>query len=406
MREGARGASVADGRVLRRVFVVSEMAFALMLLVGAGLMLRSFRQLVTTDAGVQIERVASMELSLPQTKYANGVAVQAFHDQLLERLRNTPGVEAAASINEVPLRGEYGIGLSTSAEGKPRADDDSFYPQYLRVTPDYFRVMGIRMLAGRSLNAQDDRQHPGAVINQAMAERLWPGQSAVGMRFAFGTMPGEQPDYITVVGVIANVRSQSLENAPAAQMYLPFANSPTNFAGVVVRGAEGSATLVQALRSAVRSVDPAQAVYNVQMLEQTVSKNIAPRRTNTVLFATFGLLAVVLSAFGVYAVIAYGVAQQTREIGIRIALGAEVRGIMKMVLREGMVLALAGITLGLAGAWALTRIMESLLFGVGARDPFTFVASAVLLLGVALIATMLPARKASRVDPLTAIRAE
>ncbi|MBC8089875.1 MAG: FtsX-like permease family protein [Phycisphaerae bacterium] len=370
-------------------------------------MLRSFRELVTTDSGVQIERVASMELSLPNARYADQVAVRTFHNQLLERLRNTPGIEAAASINEVPLRGEFGIGLSATPEGKPSAKrDEGFYPQYLRVTPDYFRIMGIRILAGRSLGPQDDLKHPGAVVNKAMADALSPGQQAIGLRFAFGTMPGEKPDYITVVGIVANVRSRSLELAPAAQMYLPFMDSPTNFAGIVVRSTGDTRALVTALRQAVRGVDPEQAVYNVQMLDETVSKNIAPRRTNTILFATFGALAVVLSAFGVYAVIANGVAQQTREIGIRLALGAEVHTIMRMVMREGLTLGVAGIVIGLAGAWALSRIMESLLFGVSVRDFFTFAASAVLLLVVAVFATLLPARMASRVDPIKALQME
>lgn len=407
LRQGGHGATGGDGRALRRIFVVSEMAFALLLLVGAGLMLRSFRELLTTNSGVEIERVASMELSLPKSRYKDAAAIRAFHQQLLQRLQGTPGVEAAASINEVPLRGEYGIGLSVEAEGKVRPKDDKgLYPQYLRVTPDYFRAMGIRMLAGRSLNAQDDEKHPGAVINKTMADALWPGENAVGLRFAFGTMPGEQPEYITVVGVIADVRSQSIEMAPSPQMYLSFIDSPTGFAGIVARGTGDARTMVAALRNAVRAVDAQQAVYNLQTLDQTVSKNIAPRRTNTILFATFGALAVVLAAFGVYAVIANGVAQRSREIGIRIALGAEVRSIMRMVMREGLLLGIAGIVIGLAGAWALTRIMESLLFGVSAHDPFTFVAASALLLVVALAASYLPARAASRVDPIKTIRTE
>ena len=404
---GGYGSTAGDGAALRRLFVTSEMAFALMLLVAAGLMFRSFSALVNTDSGVDVARVASVEVTLPRSRYETSASRAQFYDRLLGRLRGMPGIEAAAAINEIPLRGEWGIGISVNAEGKaPDPKAEPIYPQYLRVTPGYFRTMGIKLLAGRPIDVQDDSAHPAAVINKATADEVWPGENPLGKRFAFGTMPGQPPTYITVVGIAADVRSQSLEQAPKPQMYLAFMEAPTDYAGIVARGTMEPRALLAALRTAVRETDPVQAVSNLQMLEQAVAKTIAPRRTNTVLIATFGLLAVVLAAYGVYAVIAYGVTQRTREIGIRIALGARAPDVLRMVMREGLVLASIGIAIGLGGAWALSRLMESLLFGVSARDPFTFIAAPLLLLALALLATLFPARKAARVDPMTAIRME
>jgi putative ABC transport system permease protein len=404
---GGYGSTAGDGATLRRLFVTSEVAFALMLLIAAGLMFRSFSALTNTESGVDVERVASVEVTLPRTRYANPAARSVFYGELLERLRAMPGIEAAAAINELPLRGEWGIGVSVHAEGKtPDPNAEGIYPQYLRVTPGYFRTMGIRLLAGRAIDVQDDSLHPAAVINKAAADAMWPGETALGKRFAFGAMPGAKALFITVVGIASDVRSQSLDQAPKPQMYLTFNDAPTDFAGIVARGTMAPTALLSALRTAVRQTDPQQAISNLQMLEQAVAKTIAPRRTNTLLIATFGLLAVVLAAYGVYAVIAYGVAQRTREIGIRIALGARAADVLRMTMREGLVLAVVGIAIGLGGAWALSRLMESLLFGVSARDPFTFVAAPLLLLVLALVATMFPARRAARVDPMTAIRME
>lgn len=406
-KSGGYAATSRDGRTLRSIFVVSEMALALMLLIGAGLMLRSFQQLVNTDSGVDIGRVATVELTLPASRYANVPALMTFYDALLQRLHRVAGVTSAAVISDLPLRGNFGIGLSVDAEGVPKDPRaEPLFPQYMRVTPEYFRVMGIHVRAGRALNEQDNPTQPVAVINQAMADALWPEKDPIGKRFALGTFPGEMPSYTTVVGVIANVRARSIDAGPAPQMYFPFNEAPSYFAGVVVRGTAESPALLAALRSAVHSVDATQPIYNLQMLDQAVSRTIAPRRTNTLLITLFGALAVVLAAFGLYAVIGYGVSQRTREIGIRIALGASVGGVQRMVLREGVVLGMFGIVIGVGGAWALSRILESMLYGVSARDPLTFVAAPVLLIGITIIATLIPARAASRVDPVKAIRTE
>lgn len=406
-RSGGYAATSRDGRTLRRIFVVSEMAFALMLLIGAGLMLRSFRELLSTNSGVEINRVASVDLTLPESRYPTNASQVAFYRDVLARLQLVPGVTAAAVTNQIPLRGESSIGLSALPEGAvvdPNAEE--LYPEYLLVTPDYFRVMGMQVRAGRTISDLDNPKQQVAVINESMAEKLWKGQDPVGKRFAFGTMPGDTLSYITVIGVVNDVRSRSLDVAAKAQMYLPFNDAPTGFSGIVVRGTGDGPALLAGLQQAVRAIDPAQPIYNLQMLEQAVAKTMAPRRTNTLLIAMFGLLSVVLAAFGVYAVIGYGVTQRTREIGIRIALGAQVGSVLRMVLGEGLALGLVGVAVGVGGAWALSRILESMLFGVTARDPFTFVAAPMVLIGITVLATLIPARAASRVDPVKAIRTE
>lgn len=404
---GGHGATSSDGAAMRRALVVCEVAFAVMLLVGAGLMLKSFRALVATDTGVEIERVASVQLALPMSSYRLPATRQAFYDRVLARLRATPGVESAAAITQLPLRGDWGIGLNVHAEGRAEIANpaERIYPQYLRVTSGYFGTMGIRLLAGREIDARDDSSR-GAVINQAMASAMWPGENALGKRFAMGTMPGEPARYITVVGIAEDVRSHTIDKDANPQMYLPFTDSPSQFAGIVARGREEPEALFAALREAVRAGDPEIAAFNVETLEQAVAGTLAPRRTNTLLIAGFGLLAVALSALGVYAVIAHGVAGRTREIGIRIALGAGIPDVLRMVVREGVVLAAIGAAIGVGGAWALSRLMESLLYGTSARDPLVFVLAPVVLVLLAVLATLVPARRASRVDPMIAIRAE
>ncbi len=396
---------------MRRAFVVAEVALALMLLVGSGLMLRSFRAILATDPGVQPDHVATMELTLPRSKYAGSAAVWGFYSAVLDRLRQAPGIEAAAAVNELPLRGEWGIGLSLQIEGRPPRDpandkEEPMFAQYLRVTPDFFRTLGVRVLDGRALVPTDDSLQPVAVINETMAKRAWPRERSVGKRFAFGTRPGTPPKYITVIGVVADVRTKALDEEPTAQMYLPFADGPSDFGAIVVRGRSTPNAMMTALRESVRAVDPGQPTYNLRMMNDVIASAIAPRRTNTMLISIFGGVAVLLAALGVYAVIAYGVTQRTREIGIRVALGAQQRDVVGLVLREGLWLAAIGIAIGLAGAWMLSRVLRTLMYGVGVRDSVTFIAAPIVLLAIAVIAMLVPARSATRVNPLEAIRAE
>jgi predicted permease len=396
------GATARSGARIRRVLVVSEIAIALMLLVGTGLMLRSFRALMNTDPGVRPERVATMELKLARASYAKVTEIGVFHQMLLDRLNATPGIEAAAVVSHLPLGGTNQIRLTYEVEGRPRDPNaEMTFAEFLRASPDYFRAMGITLLRGRGITVQDDSLNPVVVINRAMAEQVWPGEAPIGQRIIIGDRHAR-----TVVGVVADVRTRSLDVPPWPQVYLPLAEMPPVNAGVVARGTLPSTALMAAMRDAVRAVDPEQAVYNVRMLEEVISSAIAPRRINTLLITIFGALALTLAALGVYAVIAYGVTQRTRELGIRIALGAQRRDVISLITREGIWLALAGIVLGLAGAFALTRVMASLVYGVEVTDPVAFALAPVVLLVIALGAALLPARRATRVNPLEAIRSD
>jgi predicted permease len=398
------GATARGGTRLRRLLVVSEIAVALMLLVGTGLMLRSFQALMRTDSGVRPDRVVTLELTLPRAKYEKEAARKAFHEMLLERLLATPGIEAAAVTSNLPLGGRMEIGLTFEVEGRPRDPQAEPVPaEYLRTSPGYFRTMGIAVLRGRAMTVQDDSLHPVVVINRALADKVWAGEDPLGRRImlaAWDTKPR------TVIGIVADVRSRSLDEAPRPQMYLPLADSPPSNAGVVARGTLEPRALMAAMRDAVRAVDPEQAVHNVRTLDGVIASAIAPRRINTLLITTFGALALILATLGVYAVIAYGVTQRTRELGIRIALGAQRHDVISLIAREGVWLALAGIVIGLGGAFALARVMASLVYGVEVTDPVAFALAPLVLLIIALGAALLPARRATRVNPLEALRSD
>lgn len=270
----------------------------------------------------------------------------------------------------------------------------------LRVTPGYFEAMGIRLLRGRTLAA--DSAVREVVIGQKLAQRLWPGEDPIGQRL--GEPGGRQgPE---VVGLIADVRAGSVEQDTVPQMYQSLLATPYADLALVARGAIPASVLKARLQAAVRDIDPDQAVHRVRMMEDVVSSSVAPKRANTMLISVFGAIALVLAGVGVYGVIAYGVARRTREIGIRMALGASSSRVMRSVLTEGLVLVLAGTALGLAGAWALTQVLSGLLFGVSARDPIAFVVAPVAMIVVAALATLIPARRATRVDPIQAIRVE
>ena len=398
----AGGATRREGVRARRVFVVVEIALALMLAVGAGLMLRSFRELASEDFGMRTERAASLEVSLPRSRYATAARRGEFLDRVLARLRETPGIEAAGSINGLPLTSSV-IGIPVTAAGRPAPPmDDVPFTEQLEVSPDYFAAAGIPLRRGRTVPAGGDSTSPGGVvINERLAAYLWPGEDPIGrplVRFGLDTQ--------TVVGVVGDTRGWAVDKEPQPQMYDGIGTGPmANFA-LVARGALPPAVLARRMIDAVRAVDPQQAVYNVRPLGDVVDAALAPRRTNTVLITAFGAIAVALAAVGVYGVIAYGVARRTREIGIRVALGARREDVLALVAREGLVLAVVGVALGLAGAWALRQVLASLLYGVTPADPASFAGAAAVLLVVAVAATLLPARRALHVDPARTMRVE
>ncbi|HEX9563260.1 MAG TPA: ABC transporter permease [Gemmatimonadaceae bacterium] len=397
---GGHGASAGGTRRAQRVLVGGEIAMAGVLLVGAGLMLKSFERLVSTETGMEPDQVATLELS-----FVRGMSQPARIDRLaaiLDEVRRVPGVTAAGAVNDLPLRGGGGIGISVKVDGAPRSAVRLF-PRYLVASEGYFEALGIERRRGRYFTDVDgtgtDRV---AIISEAMASAYWPDQDPVGRTFIFG---GEDPP-VRVIGVVADVRESGLERDPGPQMYFPArANIDINMA-IVARGAAGGGTLLGALTRAVRRVDPAQAVYNVRMMDDVIGASMASRRANTMLIALFGLLALVIAGLGVYAVTANAVAQRSREFGIRAALGATRGALLRHVGGEMAVVVVSGVLLGAALAWAVSRVMAGMIFGVTVHDTTTFVAAPLVLVLAVALATLVPARRAMRVEPVTVMKSE
>ncbi|HUF27705.1 MAG TPA: ABC transporter permease, partial [Gemmatimonadaceae bacterium] len=406
MKGGGGGAATArEGTRLRRLFVVTEVALALVLAVGAGLMLRTMQVILSQDPGVRPQGVATLELSLNRATYTTAEQRLAFFERVLERLERIGGVETAAIVNELPLRGVPTISITVHAEGTPLSDDprDNVFAQMLHVTPHYFRTMGIPLLRGRAPLPRADTLAAGEmVISRSLADLLFPGQDPLGRRVTLPRMPSR-----VVVGVAGNILAISIgDTARRPQMYWPLGESPPVNAAVVARGSGRADVLAARLEQTVTALDPLQAVHNVRTMEEVMSRAITTRRVNAILITTFSAVALLLAAVGIYGVIAYTVARRTREIGIRIALGARGFDVVRMIMREGMALAVAGILVGVAGAWALRRVIESLLYEVHPGDPVAFVVAQLVMLTIAFVATLLPARRAALVNPVEAIRAD
>lgn len=403
IKSGGTGATAGGLGRTRRVLITVELALTVMLLVGSGLMLRSLQRVLALDMGMKTEQVGTLELS-----FGRGVIGPARLEKLhaiLDRLGGDPAIQGAAIVNDLPLRGAGGISVSITVDGAPDAKviDDMKYARYLAASSGYFKTLGISLVRGRTFAAADaDTAAPSvAVINMAMAKAYWPNTDALGKTFH-----GPAKGAVTVVGIVGDVREGSLERDLRPQMYFPIERLTPENAAVVARGSMPAAALLARLTDAVRAVDPAQAVYNVRMMDAVVAKSTAPRRTNTTLIALFGAIALTLSAFGVYAVVSYSVTRRAREFGIRAALGATGRNIAGLVGREMLVVVIAGLSIGLAGAWMLTKVMASLLYGVDAHDATTFALAPLLLVVPAALATMVPARRAMRVSPTEVMRAE
>jgi predicted permease len=381
----------------RRLLVGAELALAVMLLIGAGLMLRSFARLLDTDSGMQVEHAGTLQLTFPSSIPWGRKRVEI--NAILDRLRASPGIVAAGAVNDLPLSGSGGIALQITADGVPAHDDD-VGARDLFASPGYFAALGIKVIAGRDFAATDDSGGPSvAIISTSVARHYWPGQSPLGRVFR-----SDPNTPITVVGVVADTRQSTLDVDPTPQMYMPMAQwTPPNVA-IVARGTMAPAAMLDAIRNAVRAIDPTQAVYNVRTMTDVLGRSLAPRRTNTLLLSVFAALAFVLAAVGVAAVVGYGVTQRRRELGIRSALGASGADLMALLSREMAIVATIGIAVGLAGAWALARVTSSLVYGVAIHDPVTFVAAPLLLLVAAIVATVVPARRALHVDPATVMR--
>jgi putative ABC transport system permease protein len=395
-----------QGSGLRNLLVVSEVAVALLLLVGAGLMTKSFVRLQQVDPGFDATNVVSMNIALPTSKYRQQ-QVNVFYDQLLERLRNLPGVKSVAGINPLPLS-DSNVSSRFVVEGAPFVPlADRPFAGVRVVTPDYFQAMGIPNLKGRSFTEQDRENTPRVVIvNEALASRYWPSEDAIGKRLGFVEEFSDKQEWLQVVGVVGNVRHKALETEVMPEVYFPYKQSPENFMNLVVRTTSDPTSIVPTIRSQILSVDKDQPVSDIMTMEQRVAKSVAAKRFVMFLLGTFSILALGLAAVGIYGVMAYLVTQRTQEIGVRMALGAQKRDVLKLVVTKGMALAIIGAAIGLAASLALTRVMRSLLFEVTPTDWLTFVIASTVLLTVALLACYIPARRATKLDPLIALRYE
>ena len=407
LKEGGRSSSAAGrhGR-LRDSLVVSEVALAMVLLVGAGLLIKSFMRLQQVDPGFRSESVLTIELSLPQARYSKPQQRATFYEQLLERIAGLPGVRAAGACTQLSLSGGETI-WGLTIEGRPEPGPGEILQSGHRsVSPDYFRAMSIPLRRGRYFTAQDREGAPGVVIiNETMANRFWPSQDPIGKRIRLGAGRSGAP-WIPIAGVVADVKYSGLDRQPGPEMFLPHLQNPAPRMAIVVRAAAEPASLATALRSAVTALDRDQPVANIRTLEKIVSDSVAPRRLTMLLLGIFAALALVLAGVGLCGVISYSVTQRTHELGVRMALGAQPSEVLRLVIGHGMILTMIGVAIGLAGAFALTGFLSSLLFGVTARDPATFLAVALALASVALAACYIPARRATRVDPMVALRYE
>ena len=402
LQNSERGYSGGTRR-LSSALIVTEITLALILLVGAGLLIKSFWRLVNVETGFEARHVLTMQLQLPEKEYAEKPRVVAFYDQLAQRIQTLPGVQAVGLVNELPMTGVFMQGLTV--EGAPPQAPGRPPITALRVaTPDYFSALGISLLNGRAFQASDRAETEGVVIiDRATARQYWPEGQALGKRIKLG---GPQEPWLTVVGIVGDVRYHGLEYRLFPTVYVPHAQTPFKGMMLAVRTATNPLMLVTAIKEQVAALDRNLPVSKVATLEQLVTGSVTQRRFNLMLLGTFATLALALAAVGIYGVISYSVSQRTREFGIRMAVGAQPRDVLKLVIKHGIKLALAGVLLGLAGAWALTRLMKTLLFSVSPTDPLTFAALALLLMLVALLACYLPARKAMKVDPLMALRHE
>jgi putative ABC transport system permease protein len=406
LKEGGRSTSGSSREGIRRALLVAEVSLALVLLAGAGLLVRSMFNLLHVDPGFNAGNLLTMRLNLRGEGYSDLQRRRVFYEECLERVTALPGVRAAALTLSLPIDGSYWNALFIAADKPAPAPADLHVGALIPVSANYFETMGIRLLNGRRFTTADTADSaPVTVINEMLARRMWPGENPIGKRLRHGR-PENQTPWREVVGVVADVKLNGVEPDAPMEMYLPLAQEPQRSLALAVRTPGDPLAAVTAVERAIHSLDKDLPVFSIRLMDQLLGNSLAQRWLTLVLLASFALLALLLASIGIYGVIAYSVRQRTHEIGVRIALGAQAGDVLQLVLKHGMKLALLGMAIGLVSAVVLTRWMTTLLFDVKPIDPLTFAAITVLLMLTALLACWIPARRATKVDPMVALRSE
>ena len=407
LKEGRGAGAGARKNRVRGVLVVAELAIAVVLLVGAGLLIQSLWRLQHVNPGLQPENILTFNLSLPDVRYPSEKQVRFYRD-LMVRMRSLPGVQSASAVMPLPLSGDR-FSISFQIEGRPVAPKDEPSADLFIAETNYFRTMGIPIIKGRDFEDRDQHTStPVIIITEQFARQYFPGEDPVGKRIHPGisTWDNEDSTMREIIGVAGDVRNRALNTEPKPAYYMPQSQLPFTQLIAVVKSTNDPRALTGSLTREVRAMDPELPVFSVKTMEEYISSSVAAPRFNTTLLSIFAAVALVLTIIGLYGVMSYSVAQRTNEIGIRMALGAQTRDVLGLIVKDGMKLVLLGLVLGISGALGLTRLLSTLLFGVTTRDPVTFVAIAALLSFVAILACYIPAWRATRVDPLEALRCE
>lgn len=408
LKEGAHGSSSGSSHWLRGALVIAELALSLTLLAGAGLLVRSFLRLGEVDAGFRPDGVLTMRLSLPPERYSRPQQEHAFYRDLLERLRQLPGVDAAGAVTGLPLSGTGWSGTAFIDTQAVSPQDATPEVDQRPITPGYFEALGTPLLRGRYFDQRDtETSAPVAIVDETLAKTYWPGQDAIGRRIKTGGRDSSSP-WRTVVGVVRHIRYRTLESPSRVEFYWPYSQTPfpVGTMSLAIHTGADPRTLTHAVERLVIGLDPNQPVYRVRTMHELMSESLARRRLSMFLLGIFAAVALALAAVGIYGVMSYSVAQRAREMGIRMALGARSMDVMRLVLGQSLWLITAGLLAGIAGSLLLTRYLSSLLFHVPATDPLTYAIVASVLAAVALLASFIPTWRAATIDPVHALRQE